>query len=435
VAAVRACELADRLRLQTFQNQYRGVELEALYDVGLAVVSTLDLPQLTEEILLRAVSLLDARRGALYEQEDGVYRRQRVIGGSAPELLDLSADDLGKLLAGDARLLQDLLPGAEHGLAVTVEAAGSARGLLVVADKESRFGVGPFSAPDWRTLSLFAHQAGIALENAHLHRQALEKERLEREMELAAQIQRQLLPESMPRIAGWELHGWNRPARQIGGDYYGLMERPGGRLLTVVADVSGKGMPAALLVSNLHSALDLLLDQEGPLEDRGLGTDLVQRLNRHVLDSSLPNKFITLLLVELDLATGQARYLNAGHNPALLLSAGGGLEYLEASGPPVGLLPEATYRVDTVSLCPGDLLCLYSDGITECADQRGEELGEDHLVALLRRHAAEPLPQLAGRLEAACRRFARGLAQGDDQTLVLVRRSLEVAEPRAERRT
>lgn len=443
LAAVRVCELSDRLRLQRFQNRYRGVELEALYDVGLAVVSTLDLPQLTEEILLRAVSLLDARRGALYEHESGTYRRRRVVGGSAPELLEVAGDGPRGLLEGDEELLQELLPGAEHVLAVTVEAAGSPRGLLVVADKESRVGVGPFTAADRRTLSLFAHQAGIALENAHLHRQALEKERLEREMELAAQIQRQLLPESMPRLAGWELHGWNRPARQIGGDYYGAMERPGGRLLMVVADVSGKGMPAALLVSNLHSALDLLLGPEGLLDQAGspdprepgteqgteLATGLVHRLNRHVLDSSLPNKFITLLLVELDLATGRARYLNAGHNPALLLGADGSLRYLEASGPPVGLLPEATYRVDTVTLRPGDLLCLYSDGITECADQRGEELGEEKLVELLRRHSGEPLPQLTGRLDAACRRFARGLAQGDDQTLVLVRRGPHGASP------
>ncbi|MDY7094766.1 MAG: SpoIIE family protein phosphatase [Acidobacteriota bacterium] len=433
LAAVRACELSERLRLQTFQNQYRGVELEALYDVGLAVVSTLDLPQLTEEILLRAVSLLDARRGVLYEHDGGVYRRRRMVGGSAPELLEIGDEGPQGLLEGDEALLRDLLPGAEHVLAVTVEAAGSPRGLLVVADKESRFGVGPFTAPDRRTLSLFAHQAGIALENAHLHRQALEKERLEREMELAAQIQRQLLPESMPRVAGWELHGWNRPARQVGGDYYGVMERPGGRLLTVVADVSGKGMPAALLVSNLHSALDLLLgpegllDQEDLLVDEVVGTHLLHRLNRHVLDSSLPNKFITLLLVELDLATGRARYLNAGHNPALLLSVDGSLRYLEASGPPVGLLPEATYRVDTVTLHPGDLLCLYSDGITECTNLQGVELGEEQLLELLRRHAAEPLPQLAGRLDAACRRFARGLAQGDDQTLLLVRRGLEAA--------
>ena len=146
-----------------------------------------------------------------------------------------------------------------------------------MGDKESRRGVGPFLASDRRTLSLFANQAALALENARLHLQALEKERLEREMHLAAEIQRQILPKGAPVVPGYELIGWYRPARQVGGDYYDLFRREDGRVGLVLGDVSGKGMPAALMVSTLHSALRLLLDQTG------FGPLLLERLNRHIV--------------------------------------------------------------------------------------------------------------------------------------------------------
>src|SRR5258708_3191877 len=202
---------------------------------------------------------------------------------------------LRAFLAGEsAAPPSELLPGARYLLGVPIDIDGSPRGLLAVGDKESRRGVGPFPPSDRRTLGLFANQAAIALENARLHLQALEKERLEREMQLAADIQRRILPRGAPEVPGYELLGWNRPARQIGGDYYDLFQRQDGRVGLVVGDVSGKGMPAALMVSTLHSALHLLLDQVG------VGPALLEMLNRHVFESSAANKFITLLLAELE---------------------------------------------------------------------------------------------------------------------------------------
>ena len=186
-------------------------------------------------------------------------------------------------------MIRNLLPGASHLLAVPIETDSKRRGLLVVADKESRHGVGPFAAADKRTLAMFANQAAIALENAYLHRQALEKERLEREVELAAEIQRRLLPTDFPRLEGFELVGWSRPARHVGGDYYDFLSLSEDRVTAVLADVSGKGLPATLMVSTIHSALRLLLDHFR------VGPELIARLNHHITDSSAPNKFITLL--------------------------------------------------------------------------------------------------------------------------------------------
>lgn len=415
---VRLRRLEQQLKDELFQANYRGVELEALYDVGLAIASTLDLERLGEEILLRAVSLLDARRGALYLLDGDRYRLDRTFGGPAGD--ELGADDPGleRLLAGrqTGPGLEDLLPGARHLLGAAIESDGRRRGALVMGDKESRSGVGPFGSRDRRTLALFANQAAIALENARLHRQALEKERLEREMELAAEIQRQILPKSIPEIAGYDLAGWNRPARQVGGDYYDLVTPASGRLTLALGDVTGKGVPAALMVSTLHSALMLLRDRTG------VGAELLERLNRHIFDSSAANKFITLFVAELDGPSGRLDWVNAGHNPALALRAGGGVERCGASGLPIGLMTGGTYTARTLELGPGDLFCVYSDGITEAAAPDDEEFGEQRLLTLLADHRTASLDLTVAALDAAVRDFSGDQPQGDDQTIILLRR-------------
>ncbi len=416
-AALRACQLEKKLKRQRFEVAFRGVELEALYDVGLAIASTLDWETLCEEILLRAVSLLDARRGALYLDADGELVLARTLGGDARPRLGHDEPQLVSLRRSQDPAGQDVLPGSGHLLAVAIEVEGRSRGLVVVGDKESRHGVGPFGASDRRTLSLFANQAAIALENAHLHRQAVEKERLEREAELAAEIQRRLLPERLPQLAGLEVLGWSRPARHVGGDFYDLMPLAGDRLAAVVADVAGKGMPAALLVSSLYSAMRLLV------EGRNLGPEVVARLNHHVFDSSGPNKFITLLAAEIEAGSGEVRYLNAGHNPALHLTAAGEVRELASGGLPLGLFRSGSYRPGSLTMGKGDLLCIYSDGITECASPEDEEFGPARLVDLLRRSAGLPLPDLVAAVDEATVDFARGMAQADDQTLILIRKT------------
>lgn len=414
---LRALQLRHQLKQQHFQVNYRVVELESVYEVGLAIASTLDLDQLSEEILLRAVSLLDARRGALYRREGDAYRLDRTFGGEARGEVAAADPALEALLAAKGAGPEGLVPGARHLMAVPIQGDLAPRGVIVVGDKESRRGVGPFGASDRRTLSLFANQASIALENANLHRQALEKQRMERELELAAEIQRQILPDGAPDVPGFELLGWNRPARTVGGDYYDLRRLDGGGLALTVADVTGKGIGAALLVSTLHSALHLLHDRVG------LGAELLDRLNRHVLASSARNKFITLLLAELDPASGHIAYLNAGHNPGLLLRAGGGVDELVPCGLPVGLLPEARYEARTIELGAGDLLCLYTDGITECSSPADEEFGVDRLIECLAEGRHTPLPEIAARIDRRTRDFAAGQPQLDDQTLVLLRRA------------
>jgi sigma-B regulation protein RsbU (phosphoserine phosphatase) len=320
------------------------------------------------------------------------------------------------LLAGE-QSGEPLLPGTEHPLWVPIEADGKPLGLLVVADKESRTGIGPFAPADRRMLGLFANQAAIALENAHLHLQALEKERLERELDLAAEIQRQLLPEELPEVEGFEFAGWSRPARHVGGDYYDVRLADDGSVHLVLGDVSGKGMPAALLVSTLHSALRLLLSS------RPFDADLVERANRHIGDASASNKFITMVAARLDPISASLNYVNAGHNPPLVVRRDGAVEELPAGGMPLGIFNGAPYSLGQVELHPDDLLCIFSDGITECETPMGEEFGPERLTELLLRVADQPLSEMIRAIDRAVVEFAAGGPQGDDQTVVLVRRS------------
>jgi len=413
--AVEVRRLRRKIKRQGFEANLRGVELEALYDVGLAIASTLKLEELSEEILLRAVSLLDARRGALYLITGMRLELTRTIGGDAVETIEGEDTAIAALVEdGDDGL--ELLPGAIHLLGTPIAIDGERRGLIVVADKESRTGVGPFRRSDRRTLELFANQAAIALENARLHREALEKQRLEREMELAAEIQQRLLPTAVPEVSGFELLGWSRPAQLVGGDYYDLIALKEGSWGLVVGDVSGKGMPAALMVSTVHSALRLLLDQFE------VGPALIERLNRHIAETSAPNKFITFFMAEVDSDQNEVRFLNAGHNPAILMDTAGRPVELRTGGLPLGLLPRGSYREGECEMQPGDLLCIYSDGITEAISASDEEFGEDRLVEVLAECRREPLQSIIAAIDRATASFAVGMPQADDQTLLLLRR-------------
>ena len=406
--ALRLCRYRRRLKQRDFDVKYRGVELEAFYDVGLAIASTLDLDALGEEILLRAVSLLDARRGALYTLEAGSYSLQATIGGSAREHFPGDLDPEAEST--------ETLPEATFLLAVPVEVENQRRGLLVVGDKESRIGVGPFSGVDRRRLAHLANQAALALEQARLHQEALEKERLEREMELASQIQRGILPKVLPDLAEFDLLGWTRPARHVGGDFYDVIPLASGRLAVVLADVSGKGVPAALLVATIHSLLRALLDRAADLDE------VCRHLDRHLLEFSAANKFVTLFLVDLDPQTGDVRYVNAGHNPALVVRKDGTVEELESTSYPVGLIGGGDYSPLGFKLSSGDLLCIYSDGVTEAESQTAEEYGMERHAADLVELRREPLERIRAEIERRVGLHAEDLPQGDDQTVVLLRR-------------
>jgi serine phosphatase RsbU (regulator of sigma subunit) len=207
-----------------------------------------------------------------------------------------------------------------------------------------------------------------------------QRDDLLRDVELAAQVQRLFLPVGKPAVAGLEITGMMQPARGVGGDYYDYIPIDEHRIQVIVADVSGKGVPAALLMSATAAALRL-----GANQDRTM-LEQVQRLNAGIVSVSGDERYVTLLLAEIDTCQRTIHYVNCGHNPALLFRASTGmLTQLNSSCPPVGLSSEETCELASADLSPGDMVLLYTDGVTEAGNQFGEEFGLQRLSEVLRR--------------------------------------------------
>jgi sigma-B regulation protein RsbU (phosphoserine phosphatase) len=396
--------LTQEMREGDFQLKYRLWELESLYDIGLSIAGTLNIDELADEVLFRMISLINARRAALFLRDGDSFKVYRSFGE-----VDLDRDALRKLQSDGAPMT--LWSGTT--VAVPIRGNNAIIGVLAAADRETRDGIGPFEENELRLLSLFANQVGIALENSRLHREALEKQVMERELELAATIQRDILPKSIPIVERIDVAALSRPARQVGGDYHAFFDRDG-VLSMLVADVAGKSMPAALLVSALHAAVQLLF-----AEGREIG-DIATELNMHIHRWSAENKFITAILASIDRDAQTIEFVNAGHNPGYLL-VGGRLETLKSHGLPIGIISQSKYVSQTRPFPRGSAVVLYSDGITEAENIADEEFGNDRLEELLRERVNDSPAALRDQIAAAVDAFTGTAPQKDDQTLVIAR--------------
>jgi sigma-B regulation protein RsbU (phosphoserine phosphatase) len=397
--------LSQEMREGDFQLKYRLWELESLYDIGLSIAGTLNIDELADEVLFRMISLINARRAALLLREGATFKAYRSFGD-----IEIADDRLREIAAsGEAVSLGDGTT-----VAVPIKGNNEIIGVLAAAERETRDGgVAAFEQNELRLLSLFANQVAIALENARLHKEALAKQAMEREMELAATIQRDILPKALPRAEGIEVATLSKPAKQVGGDYHAFFEREG-TLTTIVADVAGKSMPAALLVSAFHAALHLLF-----AEGRELG-DIATELNRHIHRWSAENKFVTMILISIDPENETLQYVNAGHNPCYVLT-GGRIEQLKSHGLPIGILAASRYMTQIRPFPTGSTVVLYSDGITEAENVEGEEFGNEQLEALLAEHAGDGATGVRDAIAAAVDAFVGEAPQKDDETLVIAR--------------
>jgi sigma-B regulation protein RsbU (phosphoserine phosphatase) len=313
-------------------------------------------------------------------------------------------------------VLGTLAPLAPDCLVPVLGRGGSLIGLLALG---ARLSESPYSGEDRSLLASVASQAGIALESIGLAEQMakrLEAERLaQREMELAKQVQGKLLPQAPPSMASIECAGCCVQARAVGGDYYDFLDLGAGRIGLVLADVSGKGFPAALLMASLQASLRsrLVLGLHELPRTLAAANELLYR-------SSETNRFATLFLGIYDEAAGTLRYANCGHNPPVVLRRDGSLERLAPTAPVVGLFDDWQCSTSEIRLASGDLLVLFSDGITEAFDDAGQEFGEARLVELLRAHRQRRAGDLVDAVLAEVRRFS-GTTQEDDQTLVVAR--------------
>jgi serine phosphatase RsbU (regulator of sigma subunit) len=269
------------------------------------------------------------------------------------------------------------------------------------------------SGLDEKLLTRLADDAGRVLEKLELVETLAERQRIEQELAVAEETQRTLLPGDLPRFEPYRTRAFCRPTRQLGGDFYDFIP-VGDRLVGILGDVSGKGIPAALLSSLTLGALNM---------EFGSRTDpagVLDEVNRLLCRKTPPNRFVTLFLVQLD-AAGKGHYISAGHNTAWLFrSRTGDLEDLPSGGIPLGLLPQTSYRASFVEITPGDILVVYSDGLTDAENPKGEEWGEERIRELIRATAPHGAEALERELLTALNRFTLGSEQTDDITFFLI---------------
>ncbi len=296
---------------------------------------------------------------------------------------------------------------------VPLQSRGDTRGLLVVGPR-LRY---DFDEEDLEYLGALGRLAVGAIENGRLLEEMIAKRRMEEDLRIAWEIQQGLLP-PVPTIPDYSIAAGTLPAREVGGDSYDIIRMPSGRYLLTMADVSGKGAPASLLMANVQAAIRALASLDLPLDD------LVGRINRLLVENTAADTFVTAIFCLLDPSTGELGYVNAGHNRPLLLTDSRTLPLIEG-GLLLGVLADPpAYEVGSVTLAPGDRLFLFTDGVTEGVDPDGEEFGDERLVATLEELHAGGGDAETYRLALLERLadFTRSTNRNDDiTTLVLLR--------------
>ena len=359
--------------------------------------------------------LVDESKGQLWTQ---------LARGVAPIRIPSGEGAVGRCFAEDKVLLtNDVVDGdvssphwftgvaTQQMLCVPMRVEGRVIGVLEVLNKPSGF-----TDDDAELLGLLAHFAASAVESKRLRQEAIKARMLQHELSLAMDVQQHLLPQEQECVEGLECVGFCRPAKTVGGDYYDMLPLPSGSFAFTLGDVSGKGIPAAVMMASIQTLLHNLLQRE-PVEVSAVVSDL----NRTLFGCSVPDRYSTLFCGLISPDRRAITYVNAGQVPPLLLRRDGSLIKLEGEGMPVAMIPEWEYQQITVELRAGDLLVVVSDGIMEARNPEGEFWPDDEIPSVVRQQRDSPVRALPSALCAHVDAWAAGAEQYDDMTVVGLR--------------
>ncbi|MCP3980113.1 MAG: SpoIIE family protein phosphatase [bacterium] len=403
-----------RERRQAFESP----EVRALVRAGRELAGARPLEELFPLILNLSIEAVGAERGLLMTLERGQLVTRAVHG----EGFRISTTVRDRVLKQKTSLLVRDLDQEEafknqisigvdiHTMiAVPLQTEDDVIGLIYV---DSRSFVREFTPDDLNLLTVLANVAAIRIERERLAE-------IESETHQAAEIQRGILPSAAPEVDGIDIAGYNVASRTVGGDYYDFIPSADGRMAVALADVAGKGMAAAMLMSNLQ-AMVRILAEEIKISDLAR---LVSRLDQAVSLACPRNRFITMFFSVVDPANDRLSYCNAGHNPALLCRADGSIDRLVADGTVLGILPDLGYEEHEAEFRAGEVLAIYSDGVTEAEGPGDEEFGEKRLAEVLQAHSHQSAARVVRRVIEAVEEWTEGAPLTDDLTLVVVRRT------------
>jgi sigma-B regulation protein RsbU (phosphoserine phosphatase) len=361
-------------------------------------------------------------------QDEPVTKASRVKGSRSAESLALSRTMMTQVLEekksfltsdplndpGFGGMMSMVSQGIRSAIAVPLFDNADVIGLLYADD--SRAGK-RFSKDQLAAFTLLANVIAVAITHARYHVLEEEKQRQDAEVATAGEILDNILPSVLPPCEGYDLIARLEPCFEVGGDLYDGAMMEDGRYAFLIGDVVGKGLGAALLVSHILSWTRFMVDQQWDPEA------LITKLNQQVFNCTDTVRFTTFFLGYLEPATGRVTYVNAGHNPPFVIRADGTVDTLAPTGMPVGIIEESPYKTGELTLEPGDLVTLYSDGIPETQDVEDEEYGEDNFEKLLVAERGNDLAGLFDKLQLELNDFRGEAPIGDDVTLVLLRRN------------
>jgi sigma-B regulation protein RsbU (phosphoserine phosphatase) len=436
--AIAYSRLVDKTRAEQFR-------LFMLSDTATQICKSLDTEAVQEEVVTHAITLLDASAGGLLLINPVTQRLEmKSLFALEPEA-NTQLENLSIPLQTDQESSSALMPIAqvanpegetlisniqEEGLlgrrnlmAVPMRGREETLGVLIVADKEGRGGTTlDFTDEDRVLLEAFANQAGVAIENAQLYQEALEGRQLQAEMDEAAKIQQSLIPEALPEISGYEATGLYFPRGGVGGDYYDCLPDVDDTWGLAIADVSGKGMQAALLMATLRAGLHSEVTRKEDLPS------MAEALNSLLYASSTSGKFATFFYAQLHPETDQITSINAGHNYPLVIRSEGGCDELEKGGVMLGMFPNdvlseiSEFEQETIQLGSGDVVLFYTDGVTETINTDGDLYEEERLEAVAQRVKGESADQICQAIYDDVIAFQGEAEQFDDLTLMVLKK-------------
>ncbi len=399
-------------------------ELNTLFDIGKELNSSLDKGRILNLLSYAIMGELVVNRCLLFLREGELLRLETEKGGKSTGTQIDCIDDVPFLKelccleepvvieeTKDAHM-RDYFKSLGVDVIAPMRLKEKTLGLVAVGPKITKI---PFGSHDLEFLRALGNYAMISIENARLFEEALEKQRMEEELAIAKEIQKGLLPDMNPKIAGYELAGTNHSSREVGGDYFDWIAIDESRYGIAIADVSGKGTPAALLMANVQAMLHALVSTGG-----GVG-DMVGKINNLIHANTDYSKFITFFYGELDITRHTFTFSNAGHNPPFILHENGEIEILIEGGLILGMMPEVSYEERTIQLRKGDYILMYTDGVTEAMDEDENEFGEERVEKILSEYNALSAEAIIKKVTAEVEAFVRNTPQSDDITLVALK--------------
>jgi len=396
--------------------------MQALIRAGQELSENRPLEELFQVILDLAIQAVNAQRGVLLTLEGEQLIPQAHKGDGfriSTAVRDRVVKEKCSILVRDAQM-DDAFKGrmsiveqkVHTMMAVPLQTKDRIIGIIYV---DSPFVLREFTKSDLELLTVMANVAAIKIEHARLAEVEQAERIMARDLTQAADIQGRMLPDQAPVVPNADLAGFNVPCRTVGGDYYDFFPYPDGRVALALGDVSGKGMPASLMMMALQARVQVLA--EDPVDLSAFMT----RLNKGTCAKCPSNRFITFFFCVLNPATGELRFANAGHNPPIVVRASGETIMLEGGGPVLGIVPFAPYKEERLQLNKGDMLVLYSDGVTEANNPDYEEYGEERFMKVLAEHRTEPATTIVQAVTKSLFEFTSGAAQADDITLSVAR--------------